>query len=133
MLFTMATRKITNGSLSSLKCLVRLLVTMVDYECPNTWSMKNFKIFNFLLFSNVAGKTGSSISIAINSWWRFLVVQILFVLGVESMSLCGFIVLVVVKTYVNMYDLVKFNSSFYSKCVDIQIKCFRPYLDQGKQ
>ncbi|PWA44840.1 transducin/WD40 repeat-like superfamily protein [Artemisia annua] len=51
--------------------------------------------------------------------------------GVESMSLCGFIAMVAVGTSVNMYDLRKFNSSFYSKCVDIQIRCVRPYLDQG--
>ena len=57
----------------------------------------------------------------------------LLVLGVESISLCRFIVLVVVRTYVNMYDLLNFNRPFYSKCFDIQIKCFRSYLDQGKQ
>ncbi|PWA74971.1 transducin/WD40 repeat-like superfamily protein [Artemisia annua] len=51
--------------------------------------------------------------------------------GAESMSLCGFIAMVAVGTSVNIYDLRKFNSSFYSKCVDIQIRCFWPYLDQG--
>ncbi|KAL8218759.1 hypothetical protein R6Q57_022132 [Mikania cordata] len=51
--------------------------------------------------------------------------------AVESMSLSGFIAMVAVGLSVNMYDLRKFNISFYSKCVDIQIKCVRPYLDQG--
>ena len=37
------------------------------------------------------------------------------------MSLCRFIALVSVMTYVNMYGLRKFNSSFYNKCVDILI------------
>ncbi|KAD2804100.1 hypothetical protein E3N88_37477 [Mikania micrantha] len=51
--------------------------------------------------------------------------------AVESMSLSGFIAKVAVGLSVNMYDLRKFNISFYSKCVDIQIKCVRPYLDKG--
>ncbi|KAI3817350.1 hypothetical protein L1987_11140 [Smallanthus sonchifolius] len=50
---------------------------------------------------------------------------------VESMSISGFIVMVAVGSSVNIYDLRKFNNSFYSKCLDIQIKCVRPYLDQG--
>ncbi|KVI05516.1 Nucleic acid-binding, OB-fold [Cynara cardunculus var. scolymus] len=51
--------------------------------------------------------------------------------GIESMSLYGFVVMVAAGLSVNMYDLRKFNNSFYSKCVDIQINCVRPYLDQG--
>ncbi|KAI3730732.1 hypothetical protein L1987_61907 [Smallanthus sonchifolius] len=51
--------------------------------------------------------------------------------AVESMSISGFIVMAAVGSSVNIYDLRKFNNSFYSKCVDIQIKCVQPYLDQG--
>ncbi|KAI3733719.1 hypothetical protein L6452_13172 [Arctium lappa] len=51
--------------------------------------------------------------------------------GIESMSLYGFIVMVAAGLSVNMYDLRKFNDSIYSKRVDIQINCVRPYLDQG--
>ncbi|KAK1415971.1 hypothetical protein QVD17_31759 [Tagetes erecta] len=51
--------------------------------------------------------------------------------AVESMSISGFSALVAVGSSVNIYDLRKFNNSFYSKCVDIQVKCVRPYLDQG--
>ncbi|MFS7959304.1 hypothetical protein Hanom_Chr08g00689521 [Helianthus anomalus] len=42
-----------------------------------------------------------------------------------------YIAMIAVGSSVNMYDLRKFNNLFYSKCVDIQIKCVRPYLDQG--
>ncbi|XP_071717644.1 mitotic checkpoint protein BUB3.3-like [Rutidosis leptorrhynchoides] len=49
----------------------------------------------------------------------------------ESMSVCGYIAMVAVGKSVNMYDLRKFNTSLYSKCVNLQLKCVRPYLDQG--
>ncbi|XP_076942640.1 mitotic checkpoint protein BUB3.3-like [Bidens hawaiensis] len=51
--------------------------------------------------------------------------------AVESMSVSGFIAMVAVGSSVNFYDLRKFNDSYYSKRMDIQIKCVRPYLDQG--
>ncbi|XP_052622366.1 mitotic checkpoint protein BUB3.3 [Lactuca sativa] len=51
--------------------------------------------------------------------------------GVKSISLCGFASMVAVGDSVNIYDLRKFNKSFNSKCVEIQIECVRPYLDQG--
>ncbi|KAI7757147.1 hypothetical protein M8C21_014745 [Ambrosia artemisiifolia] len=51
--------------------------------------------------------------------------------AVESMSISRFVVMVAVGSSVNMYDLRKFNDSFHSKCVDIQIKCVRPYLNHG--
>ncbi|KAF5777147.1 putative transcription factor WD40-like family [Helianthus annuus] len=51
--------------------------------------------------------------------------------AVESMSLSGYTAMVAVGSSVNMYDLRKFNTSYYSKRMDIQIKCIRPYLDQG--
>ncbi|KAI3516556.1 hypothetical protein L1887_15474 [Cichorium endivia] len=51
--------------------------------------------------------------------------------GVKSISLCGFTVMVAVGVSVNIYDLRKFNKSFDNKCVGIQIECVRPYLNQG--
>ncbi|PWA52139.1 Nucleic acid-binding, OB-fold [Artemisia annua] len=53
--------------------------------------------------------------------------------GVESICLCGLIAMVAVGTFVNIYDLRKFNNSFYSKCVDIQIRCVQPCLDQDAE
>ncbi|KAL4557980.1 hypothetical protein LXL04_036176 [Taraxacum kok-saghyz] len=51
--------------------------------------------------------------------------------GVKSISLSGFTAMVAVGVSVKMYDLRKFNKSVDSKCVEIQIECIRPYLNQG--